>query len=57
MILVILGLAIVFQANYNFFDDIATVPIIFFWTVFLFIFIEIVKKVAIFFNVWDYKKY
>ncbi len=57
MILVILGLSIVFNANYNFFDDIATIPIILFWIVFLQIFRIVVKKIGIFLNVWDYKNY
>jgi hypothetical protein len=57
MILVILGLSIVFEANYNFFDDVATVPILVFWVGFLHIFRIIVKKIAIFLNVWDYKNY
>ena len=57
MILVILGLAIVFQAEYNFFNDIATIPIVLFWSVFLFLFIKVVEKVAMFLNVWDYKIY
>ncbi len=54
---VILGLAIIFQTNYNFFDDVATIPIIIFWIGFLLIFIQIVIKIATTINIWDYKKY
>lgn len=57
MILVILGIAIVFKAKYNFFDDIATIPIIIFWAGFLHIFIVVIKKIATLLNVWDYKNY
>jgi hypothetical protein len=42
IILVILGMAIVFQTNYNFFSDVATIPIVLFWIGFLFLFIFIV---------------
>lgn len=57
MILVLLGLAIVFKTQYDFFDDVATIPVVIFWCIFLYIFIEVVKKVAVLLNVWDYKKY
>ncbi len=42
MIFVILGMAIIFQSTYDFFEDIATVPIIIFWIAFLLLFILIV---------------
>ena len=57
MILVLLGLAIVFNTQYDLFDDVATVPVVFFWSIFLLIFIEIVKKLAVLLNVWNYKKF
>lgn len=57
MILVIIGMAIIFQTNYNFFSDVATIPIVLFWILFLFIFMFVVKKCAILLNIWDYKKY
>lgn len=57
MILVILGLAIIFKANYNFFDDVATIPIVAFWTVLVYFFIWLLEKLAILFNVWDYKDF
>lgn len=53
----ILGFAIIFQANYNFFEDIATVPILIFWSVFLQILTQIVMKLGAITNIWDYKKY
>jgi len=57
MILAILGMAIVFRVNYNFFDDIATIPIIIFWVGFIFVFRMVIKRLAILFNIWDYKRY
>ncbi len=57
MELVILGLAIVFQTNYNFFNDVATIPISIFWVGFLLVFIQIVIKLATVVNMWDYKTY
>lgn len=57
MILVIIGMAIIFETNYNFFSDVATIPIVLFWILFLFIFMFVVKKCAILLNIWDYKKY
>lgn len=57
MILVLLGMAIMFKSNYNLFDDVGTVPVTVFWIGFLHIFILIVKKLAKWVNVWDWKEF
>lgn len=57
MILVLLGLAIMFKSNYNLFDDVGTVPVSIFWIGFLHIYIWIVKKLAKWVNVWDWKEF
>lgn len=57
MFAVIVGIAIVYQAGYNAFEDVATIPVVLFWVGFLHLFTFIVKKIGICLNVWDYKKY
>jgi len=57
MFLVILGIATMFQTNYNFFSDVAAIPVALFWIGFLQIFIFFVKKLGVLLNIWDYKKY
>ena len=54
---VILGFSIIFQTNYNFFDDVATIPVLIFWITLLLIFIQIVIKLGTTINIWDYQQY
>lgn len=57
MFAVIIGIAIVYQAGYNAFEDVATIPVVLFWVGFIHLFTFLVKKIGIWINVWDYKKY
>jgi len=57
MIFVMLGVGIIFNSNYNFLDDVATIPIIIFWIIITIIFIYLGKKLVLKANIWNYSKF
>ena len=54
MILAIVGLAIMFNKSYNVFNDIASIPIILFWLLLLFLFRWICDRIVKLISIWDY---
>ena len=53
MILIMLGLSIMMNVSYNPFKDVATIPIILFWYMFLIFFIWFLKQCALKVNLWN----
>ena len=50
----IMGLTTMFNTTYNLFDDIATIPIVIFWTFIIYFCAWILEKIAMKLNFWDY---
>ena len=57
MILAIVGLAIMFNKSYNVFNDIASIPIILFWLLLLFLFRWICERICKLISIWDYNMF
>ena len=57
MILIMLGLSIMMNVSYNPFQDVATIPVILFWYMFLIFFIWFFKQCALKVNFWNCSDY